>query len=113
MHTLRRLVAEDQINDLFLLRQAFDRAGFTGPISYVRDCQETIDYLRGENVFHDRHNHPFPSLLLLDLKMPRLDGFGPHLVAPTALPCGVCRSLSSLRQVNRKISIGPMISEQT
>jgi CheY-like chemotaxis protein len=41
----------------------------------VRDGQEVIDYLRGEAPFGDRNTNPLPQLLLLDLKMPRLNGF--------------------------------------
>jgi len=44
-------------------------------ISTVKDGQEAIDYLSGEDQFADRKAHPFPRLLLLDLKMPKVDGF--------------------------------------
>ena len=69
------LVAEDQPGDVFLLKRAFLRAGITAPLHFVRDGQEAIDYLRGTESFRDRTAYPFPCLMLLDLKMPRINGF--------------------------------------
>src|SRR5690349_20072402 len=69
------LVAEDNPADVFILKRAFLKAGIDPQISVVRDGQEALDYLEGENDFADRRTHPLPELLLLDLKMPKLDGF--------------------------------------
>jgi CheY-like chemotaxis protein len=69
------LVAEDDPTDAFFLQRAFAKAGVTVGLKFVRDGQEAIDYLRGEPPFVDRLSHPMPQLLLLDLKMPRLNGF--------------------------------------
>src|SRR2546421_8569178 len=41
----------------------------------VRDGEESIAYLEGEGKFADRQLHPFPDLLLLDVRMPKLSGF--------------------------------------
>ena len=41
----------------------------------VRDGEEAMAYLAGEGKFQDRAEFPFPDLVLLDLKMPRVDGF--------------------------------------
>jgi len=71
---LRILVAEDLPDDAELLKLAFRRAGVKVPVDYVRDGAEAIDYLRGEALSNGEH--PGPTMLLLDLKMPRLDGFG-------------------------------------
>jgi CheY-like chemotaxis protein len=71
---MKILVAEDDPNDSFLLRRAFSKAGVTVPIHFVRDGQEAIDYLQGKPPFVDVINTP-PTMLLLDLKMPRLNGF--------------------------------------
>src|SRR5258706_502401 len=69
------LVAEDNPTDIFILKRAFLKAGIDPHISFVRDGQEVLDYLEGEKDFSDRKAHPFPELMLLDLKMPKLDGF--------------------------------------
>ena len=75
MHRLKILVADDDPQDIALLKRAFIKAGISVPLYCVRDGQEAIDYLLGENGFSDREAYPFPSLLLLDIKMPRLSGF--------------------------------------
>ncbi len=71
----RILVAEDQTNDAFILERAFKKTGAKATLHFVRDGQEAIDYLEGEELFSDRNAYPLPTLLLLDLKMPRLNGF--------------------------------------
>src|SRR6266571_1148235 len=73
---LRILVAEDLPDDVMLLKLAFSRAGVTAPVRYVKNGEEAVAYLKGEGAFADRAEHPLPTMLLLDLKMPRLDGFG-------------------------------------
>ena len=70
------LVAEDDLTDVFFLERAFKRAGIPVTLHFVRDGQEVIDYLQGSGQFADRTRHPLPQLVLLDLMMPRLDGFG-------------------------------------
>jgi CheY-like chemotaxis protein len=69
------LVAEDDPTDAYFFERAFKRAGIPVRLHFVRDGQEVIDYLRGEGPFADRTAYPLPQLVLLDLKMPRLDGF--------------------------------------
>jgi CheY-like chemotaxis protein len=71
----RILIAEDNPTDVFILKRAFSMAGIDPQMYFVRDGQEALDYLEGENAFSDRKAHPFPELMLLDLKMPKLDGF--------------------------------------
>lgn len=68
------LVAEDDANDRVLLTHALTRDSLPVRIAMVRDGEEAIEYLQGEGRFADRVQHPMPDLLLLDLKMPRLNG---------------------------------------
>ncbi len=65
---------EDDPNDVLLIERAFRKAGLPRPVS-VRDGEQAVAYLSGEGEYADRERHPLPSLLLLDLKMPRMDGF--------------------------------------
>jgi len=67
------LVADDDENDVFLLRRAFQKAGLSHTLIHVRDGQEAINYLSGKT--SQNGDHAKLKLLLLDLKMPLVDGF--------------------------------------
>jgi len=69
------LAAEDEESDAVLLRIAHKAAGLPNPLVVVGDGQCAVDYLRGEPPYDDRVRFPLPGILLLDLKMPRMDGF--------------------------------------
>ena len=69
------LIAEDNPGDAVLLRRAFKQLQIINPLQIVRDGREVLDYLQGLAKFKDRNRFPMPVLLLLDLRMPRMDGF--------------------------------------
>src|SRR5215468_8617013 len=69
------LLADDSEDDALLLELAFQRLERFRLVRGAMDGRQTIAYLRGEGDFSDRSKHPFPHLLLLDLRMPRGDGF--------------------------------------
>jgi|ERR1051326_1240982 CheY-like chemotaxis protein len=71
----RVLVAENNPDDLFFLEGAFEQAEIVASVNYVRDGQELLDYLRGEPPFGNRVLYPFPTMVVLDLALPRIDGF--------------------------------------
>ncbi len=75
MGTPTILLAEDDANDVLLLKRAFERAGITNPLHVTSDGEEALAYLAGRGRFADREQNPVPALLLLDLKMPKLSGF--------------------------------------
>ncbi len=68
------LLAEDDDNDVFLMRAALKKAAVPAQLIVARDGQEALDYLGGNGNGAPHPGH-VPSLLLLDLKMPRLNGF--------------------------------------
>ena len=68
------LYAEDDSNDAIFMQFAFDEAKVRALLRIVHDGQEAIDYLAGTGEFADRGRHPLPTLMLLDLKMPRKGG---------------------------------------
>ena len=105
------LMAEDDDNDVFFLKRAFKQAQISNPIQRVRDGEEAIAYLRGEGAYADRQAHPLPHLLLLDLKMPRKNGF--EVLAwirqepgIKRLPVAVLTSSREEPDINRAYDIG-------
>lgn len=69
------LVADDDENDVFFLRRGFAKAGLLHRVIHVSDGQKALEYVLGEGIYAERNRNPFPDLLLLDLKMPKTDGF--------------------------------------
>ena len=69
------LVAEDDPNDLELLRHVVSENGVEVNFQAAQDGEQVIDYLRGATQFADRSAHPLPDIVVLDLKMPRVNGF--------------------------------------
>jgi CheY-like chemotaxis protein len=69
------LLAEDDENDVLLMQRAFKRVRKGDSLRVVHDGEAAIDYLTGRDHFSNRSEHPLPSLVILDLKMPRKSGF--------------------------------------
>jgi CheY-like chemotaxis protein len=74
MDTKAVLYVEDDESDVFFMRCAWQKARFPNPLFVVGDGQEATDYLLGDGEFADRARYPFPTLMLLDLKLPRMSG---------------------------------------
>jgi len=72
--SLQILVAENNPDDAFFLRSAFEQAESDASVNFVQDGQELLDYLRGEPPFNNRIVYPLPNMLLLDLDLPCIDG---------------------------------------
>ena len=69
------LLVEDDPNDVLLMQRAFRKVNLTHPLHVARDGQEAIEYLSHQGKFADVTRYPAPTLMLLDLKMPRKNGF--------------------------------------
>jgi CheY-like chemotaxis protein len=69
------LLVDDSANDAQLMRIAFERAGFAHPLHHVFDGDEAIAYLQGTGRYTDRTQFPLPNVVLMDLNMPRKNGF--------------------------------------
>jgi CheY-like chemotaxis protein len=68
------LLVKDTADDIFFMRRAMNSIGGDAQLQVARDGQEAIDYLSGTGDFADRVAYPVPSLVLLDLKLPRVPG---------------------------------------
>ncbi|NMG48578.1 response regulator [Azoarcus communis] len=68
------LLIEDNPDDEALTLRAFGKNGITNPVVIARDGVEAIDYLNGTGTHAGRDLTVMPVLILLDLKLPRIDG---------------------------------------
>ncbi len=68
------LLAENDPLDAEAARAALHQAGVINPVIQIGDGRDAIDYLKGKGRF-SRDRFPFPGILLVGLKMPRVDGF--------------------------------------
>jgi two-component system response regulator len=71
---LRILLVEDNYEHLTLTKYILNRNGVNGDVFVVRDGQEAMDYLYHRNSFSGGTGTARPSLVLLDLNTPRLNG---------------------------------------
>lgn len=72
-HACPILLAEDNEDDIVITERALKKGKIQNKLYVVRDGEEAIQFLRKEGKYKDA---PTPALILLDLKMPKLDGFG-------------------------------------
>lgn len=69
------LHVEDDENDAILFRKACERAGLPAETFRLDAADHARSYLLGEGIYSDRVRYPLPQIIVLDLKMPRMDGF--------------------------------------
>lgn len=101
------LLVEDSRMDVELTLDAFKEARLGNTVHVSWNGQEALDYLFGQGDYKDRQTYPLPDLILLDLKLPRIDG---HEVlrqvkkAPTLKQIPVVILTSSKEEGDRAIS---------
>ncbi|WP_202318752.1 response regulator [Archaeoglobus neptunius] len=101
MKTERILLVEDNPDDIFMIKRAFEKAGIVNPVDVVEDGERAIEYL----------NSYSPVLILLDLKLPRISGFEVLEWIKTReklrrIPVVVLTSSRNGRDVNRAYDLG-------
>ncbi|HET7921653.1 MAG TPA: response regulator [Gammaproteobacteria bacterium] len=105
------LLAEDDENDVMLIKRAFSKSHVINPIACVENGEQAVAYLSGQGEYADREKHPLPFMMLLDLKLPRLSG---HEVLTwlreqpglKRLPVVVLTSSREPTDINRAYEIG-------
>lgn len=68
------LLVEDDEQDAALVKYAFDRSGLKYSLVRVASGLEALAYLSGQPPYHDKDRYPSAGLVLLDIRMPGLDG---------------------------------------
>jgi len=68
------LLVEDNPDDEALAIRALKKSNLVNEITIARDGAEALDYLFGTGQYEDRDTRDMPALILLDLKLPKIDG---------------------------------------
>jgi DNA-binding response OmpR family regulator len=105
------LMVEDDPFDAKLIRRTLRKAEILTPVRHVADGEAAVGYLAGTSPYEDRHQYPLPDLVLLDLKLPRKNGFEllQWLRAQSGLrrvPVVVLTSCGETTDVNRAYDLG-------
>ena len=74
MRTSTILLVEDNPDDEMLALRAFKKNNITNEVNIARDGVEALDFLFGRGAYQGRDLTQQPSLILLDLKLPKMDG---------------------------------------
>jgi two-component system response regulator len=69
------LLVEDNPHDAELMMRALKKNNFFNTLHWVKNGVEALEFIRCTGVYKSRDPNQFPKLMLLDLKMPQLDGF--------------------------------------
>jgi two-component system, response regulator len=67
------LLVDDNENDVVLTERALKKIGIINPLVVARNAEKAIEYLHGEKAIPQSHS-PCPALILVDIKLPRIDG---------------------------------------
>lgn len=94
MHTKTILLVEDNRDDRELTRLALKKAGIPCKLETVSDGAKLADYLFAVGEYSDRDARQMPDLILLDLKLPKLNG---------------CQALQMLQRVRGRPNLPPVI----
>lgn len=111
MNTRTLLLVEDNPDDEALARRAFGQIAASNKIVVAHDGVEALDYLFGGGEYQDRNINATPMVVLLDIKLPRLDGFAvlsrirAHELTRT-LPVVMLTSSAEAGDIVRSYSLG-------
>ena len=105
------LLVEDDDGHARLLEKNLRRGGVVNHLARVADGREAVDYVSRKGCYQDAVRYPFPGVVLLDVRMPRLDGFevlaylkrDPELMK---IPVIMLTSTDNQNEINRAYEMG-------
>ena len=105
------MLVEDDEGHLLLIRENLRSAGVINDIIEMHNGQEALDYLSHRGAYREAAHDPLPGLILLDIKMPIVDGFAfleqvkadPRL---RGIPVLMMTSTDDPREINRSYRLG-------
>jgi CheY-like chemotaxis protein len=68
------LIVEDNPNDAEMALRALKKNNLTNKVEVVEDGEKALDFIFCRGAYADRKNAPYPKIVLLDLKLPKVDG---------------------------------------
>ena len=68
------LLVEDNMDDAGLTIKAFQKNNISAKLVHLSNGEDALDYVFCGGIYHDRNINDVPRLILLDLKMPKVDG---------------------------------------
>lgn len=74
MQEVEILLVEDNVHDAELTIRALKKINLANHLIHLKDGAEALDFLFARNKFNDRTTANFPKVILLDIKMPKVDG---------------------------------------
>lgn len=111
LHKFTILHVEDDPDDALLIHDAFVKLNYACGLALAKDGVEALDYLAGRGAYADREKYPLPSLILLDLKLPRKSGLEvlawlrgqPEI---KCIPIAILTSSENSRDIKRAYELG-------
>jgi CheY-like chemotaxis protein len=105
------LLVDDDDNHLVLFGMAVRESKCDVRLSTAADGEQAIDYLEGKGIYADRSMHPLPDVLVLDLRMPRVDGFEflarrRDSLAFSMLPVMIFSGVEDQEEIERALALG-------
>jgi CheY-like chemotaxis protein len=71
----RIILVDDSEGEALFVKRMLRDAGLEDPIFHIQDPEEALRYFGGEGVYSSRERFPIPDIVLLDLGMPKVDGY--------------------------------------
>jgi CheY-like chemotaxis protein len=68
------LLVEDDLAHIEIIKRTFEESRLANRLLSVEDGQEALDYLHRKGKYNDNVKFPMPNLILLDLRLPKVDG---------------------------------------